>query len=149
MAFGRLITVVGVCLLAAAGLCGWVERERMKGATTVRATTSSAAKRVAATSARRGLNVRVFTGDIAIEYISFFLLKKFFQVSVLHPRTMSHHHPGARAGAAGRDGDGKSIALLYAVRRSQATCCCSIRLKKTLLSSAARKTSSRTSSASS
>src|SRR6266851_9674018 len=73
MAFGRLITVVGVCLLAAAGLFGWVERERMKGATTVRATTSSAAKRVAATSARRGLNARVFTGDVAIEYIFLFL----------------------------------------------------------------------------
>src|SRR6266851_6637380 len=73
MAFGWLITVGGVCLLAAAGLCGWVERERMKGATTVRDTTSSAAKRVAATSARRGLNVRVFTGDGAIEYIFLFL----------------------------------------------------------------------------
>src|SRR2546425_10504990 len=97
----------------------------MKGATTVRDTTSSAAKRVAATSARRGLNVRVFTGDIAIEYISFFLLKKFFQVSVLRPRTRSHHHPGARAEVAGYDGDDKSIALLYPVRRSQATCCCS------------------------
>src|SRR6266478_5060854 len=106
MAFGRLITVGGVCLLAAAGVCGWVARERMKGATTVRDTTSSAAKRVAATSARRGLNVRVFTGDIAIEYISLFLLKKFFQVSVLRPRTMSHHHPGARAEVAGYDDDG-------------------------------------------
>src|SRR5713226_9883330 len=71
MAFGRLITVVGVCLLAAAGLFGCVEWKRVKG--TTRATISSAAKRVAATSARRGLNVRFFRGDVSVEYIFLFL----------------------------------------------------------------------------